>query len=287
MQRVSVRRFEREDIDFAHEMTSTEQWNMKRNDVARMFDFEPEGCFIAEVGREPVGHVFSITYGKLGWIGLLIVSSKHRRSGIGTVLMNKTLHYLLTRRVETVELDAAPEIADLYRKLGFVDEYDSLRLMATNQNAQAPRSSSVEPIGQGMIEDIARFDAGYFGEYRGRVLSRLFGENPRLSFVSYLSSHVIGYVTCREAEDGYALGPWVCDVREYEVAEELFATCASNVEPGSKIHVGVPSPNTAGVNFLLNHGFMLRSKSIHMRFGGKLQTERPDGIFAIAGAMKG
>jgi hypothetical protein len=36
MRHVFVRRFEGEDIDFACKMTSTEQWNVTRNDIARM-----------------------------------------------------------------------------------------------------------------------------------------------------------------------------------------------------------------------------------------------------------
>jgi len=287
MPRVFVRRFEREDIDFAHKMTSTERWNVTRNDIARMLDFEPEGCFMVDVGGEPVGHVFSITYGTLGWVGLLIVSSKHRRSGIGTVLMEKALGYLQGRKVETVELDAVQEIADLYRNVGFAYEFDSLRLMGASQKLQPSKSSSVKSIEQEMIEDIAKFDAEYFGGYRGRVLSRLFSENPELSFVSHSDSHIIGYITCRKAENGYVLGPWVCRTGQRQNAEELFATCISRLEPNSKIHVGVPSPNTTAVCMLRNHGFVQSYKSIRMRFGNKLETEHPIEIFAIAGAMKG
>lgn len=287
MRHVFVRRFEREDIDFAHKMTSTEQWNVTRNDIARMLDFEPEGCFIADVGGEPAGHVFSITYGTLGWIGLLIVSSKHRRRGIGTVLIEKALGYLQGRKVETVELDAVPEIADLYRNVGLAYKFDSLRLMGTSQKLQPAKSSSVESIEREMTEDVAKFDAEYFGGYRGRVLSRLFSENPELSFVSHADSHIIGYITCRKAENGYALGPWVCRTGQRQTAEELFATCTGKLELNSKIHVGVPSPNTTAVCILRNHGFVQSYKSVRMRFGNKLETERLDGIFAIAGAMKG
>lgn len=287
MRHVSVRRLERKDIDFAHKMTSTEKWNLRRNDIARMVDFEPEGCFIADVGGEPVGHVFSIIYGKLGWIGLLIVSSKYRRSGIGTVLMKEALDYLQGHKVETIELDAVPEIVDLYRKLGFGYQFDSLRLMGASQKLQPSKSSPLKSIERGIIEDIAKFDAKYFGAHRGRVLSRLFCENPELSFVSHSDSHVIGYITCRKAENGYTLGPWVCVSRNQRNAEDLFATCMGRLEPNSTIHFGVPSLNTTAVSILRNHGFIESYKSIRMRSGKKLETERPAGIFAIAGAMKG
>jgi ribosomal protein S18 acetylase RimI-like enzyme len=234
-----------------------------------MLDFEPEGCFVAEIGGEPVGRIFSITYGTLGWIGLLIVSSKHRRKGIGKILMEKALGYLQGRKVETVDLDAVPEIADLYRNLGFAYEFDSLRLMGTGQELRPSKGASVKLIEREMTGDIAKFDAEYFGGYRGRVLSRLFSENPELSFVSQLDSKIIGYITCRKAENGYVLGPWVCRTGQRQDAEELFATCVCELEPNSEIHVGDPLPNTKVVRILRNHGFVEGYKSMRMRFGRK------------------
>lgn len=78
-----------------------------------------------------MGHIFSICYGRLGWIGLLIVNAEYRRRGIGALLMKKAMDYLLSRKVKTIKLEAVPKVANLYRKLGFVDEFDSLRLIKT------------------------------------------------------------------------------------------------------------------------------------------------------------
>jgi hypothetical protein len=58
---VHVRLLLENDIDFAYEMVSTEQWNDRREDIKRMLAFEPKGCFIAEVDDQPVGHVFLST----------------------------------------------------------------------------------------------------------------------------------------------------------------------------------------------------------------------------------
>jgi ribosomal protein S18 acetylase RimI-like enzyme len=268
-------------------MTLIEQWNERRDDVQRMFEFEPKGCFIAEVDGELAGHVFSIAYETLGWVGYLIVSSNYRRKGVATILMKKAVDYLVSQKVQTIKLDAVPEIADLYRRLGFVDECSSLRFLGANELPCASQNRTVKPIEREIVAGIAGFDMEYFGADRSRVLKRLIEENPDLSFASYSGSHVIGYITCHKAESGYELGPWVCHPQSPRIAKKLLVACLNRLEPNSKIYVGLPSLNTAAVSVLLAYGFKQYSESVRMRFGKILETEHPDGIFAIAGPMKG
>lgn len=49
MSNVVARKFERKDTDFAYEIMAREDWNTNGDDVVRMFDFEPQGCFMADV----------------------------------------------------------------------------------------------------------------------------------------------------------------------------------------------------------------------------------------------
>ena len=91
MKHFHIRRFEETDIDFAYKLNMMERWNDTRNDIERMFSYEPDGCFVAEVNSRAAGHVFSISYGKLGWIGLLIVEAKHRRKRVGALLTRKAI----------------------------------------------------------------------------------------------------------------------------------------------------------------------------------------------------
>ena len=131
MEGCSIRPFKDEDIDFAYKLDLMEQWNHTINDIKRVLSFEPNGCFMAEIGGESVGHVFSVSYGRLGWIGFLIVKAEYRRRGTGTLLMKRAMNYLLSRKAKTIKLEAVSKIANLYRKLGFVDEFDSLRFTKT------------------------------------------------------------------------------------------------------------------------------------------------------------
>jgi len=283
---ITVRRFEQADLDFAYEMLLAEEWNDRREDAERMLGYEPEGCFVAEVDQERVGHIFSVGYGTLAWIGYVIVKAEYRNRGIATLMMRKTLDYLRCKYVQTVKLEAVPEIADLYRNLGFIDEYDSLRFSGTTKRHDLPKNSKVKSVVRSQIPKIAKFDANYFGADRTKVLSKLFDDFPDLCFVAGGDSDLEGFALCRKAESGYKLGPWGCKPENLDAAEQLLAACLSATEPNSRIFIGTPAPNQAATNMLKGYGFELYSRSIRM-YLGKRANERIEGIFAIGGPMKG
>ncbi len=252
-----------------------------------MFRFEPEGCFIAEVDAKPVGHVFSVGYGSLGWIGLLIVEPERRRRGIGTLLTVRAKDYLLSRGVQTIKLEGVAEIADLYRQIGFVDEYDSLRLKRTAERLPLNGGKRVRSATKADLSDLAAFDAEYFGADRTRVLTQLHEANPQLCFIAHTGSNVAGYVMCRKAHIGYNLGPMVCNPQRPETASDLVRKCIRRFNRSAEVFVGVPAVNRAATRMWKELGFSEYSRSIRMRLGKNLEHECVDGIFAIAGPMKG
>ena len=287
MEHFSIRPFRDEDIDFAFKLDTIEEWNHTRNDIERMFSFEPNGCFMAEMSGKPVGHVFSISYGRLGWIGFLIVKAEYRKRGIGTLLMKRAMDYLLRGRAKTIKLEAVSKIANLYRKLGFVDEFDSLRFIKTGGKITCMSSHGVKPLKKKEMTQLAEFDAEYFGANRIRVLDGLYQDNPQLCFVSNNGSKIVGYLMCYKAENGYRIGPLVCNPENPQAACELLVECVKTLGQNAKLYVGVPTVNEIAVGILRDCDFRQYSKSIRMYFGEKLETERVNGIFAIGGPEKG
>jgi ribosomal protein S18 acetylase RimI-like enzyme len=146
MESFALRLFKESDIEFAYETIKIEGWNYSEKDIKRMFSYNPSGCFIAETDNKQVGHVFSVNYGRLGWIGLLIVRAECRGKGVGTALMKKAINHLSASGVETIKLEAVFTIANLYRKLGFVDEYDSLRFLGIARKIDSATSSNVKSL---------------------------------------------------------------------------------------------------------------------------------------------
>lgn len=282
-----IRQLREQDVGFAYEMVRTEQWNVTKEDLSRLRDYEPMGCFVAEVDGAPAGHVFSVSYQKLGWIGVLIVRDRCRRMGIGESLMLKAKRYLENIGVETIKLDAVPEISELYCKIGFANEYDSLRFHGYASRAHFGHSQNVNHFHEEMIERIAEFDARYFGANRERVLRKLYEAFPGLCFVAASKSEVIGYIMCRKADCGYNLGPWVCTPENRNVATDLLTVCLKQIHPTEPVYVGVPETNKLAQRVLRHFDFSQYSKAIRMSFGQKLHDECAEGIFAVGGAMKG
>lgn len=84
---VSIRLLRNDDISFVYELNVNEGWCDTRRDVERRLEYEPNSCLIVEVNCERVGHVFTVSFGELGWMGLLIVKLEHRRSDVGSMLL--------------------------------------------------------------------------------------------------------------------------------------------------------------------------------------------------------
>jgi ribosomal protein S18 acetylase RimI-like enzyme len=113
-----------DDVDFALAQTSREGWDTTSGVFDTLLAHDPDGCFLAEQRGEPVGMVTTTVFEKSAWIGNVIVPPEHRRRGIGEEL---TRHALTDLCIRTVRLEADPPGVGIYRRLGFKDEFESLR----------------------------------------------------------------------------------------------------------------------------------------------------------------
>ncbi len=286
---VTIRLLESKDINFAAQLIGQEKWGHMAKDVRRCWNFEPEGCFIAEQGGERVGHVFSVNYGIVGWIGLLIIRQNYRGQGIGTALMRTVMDYLRNLGVETIRLEAVPEAVTLYQRLGFRSEFDSLRFCREWKHGRTCLEGKVEEIHQikdDELENLGKFDAKCFGANRLKVLQSLYRDFPQHCLVAR-SDDIMGYIMCRETSSGFWLGPWVCEEEHPEVARELIVSFLTALKANSGLWVGIPAPNTIGIQLLEELDFSLMSRSIRMFWGKPGYSGNVKENFGIGGPEKG
>lgn len=280
----SIRTWKESDLQYISESVTRERWGHTLRDIARCWKLEPEGCFIAEIQGRSVGHVFSINYGKMGWIGFLIVNPEERAKGLGAALMRKAIEYLQSEGCATIRLDAAQEAVTLYKRLAFREEYDSLRFAKPLRNPVG--TFSQEGVSQLVAEDIdkvAEFDSRYFGCDRRRVLLALLKDEPDQCFVSKGAGGTLGYIMCRRIRDAHWAGPWVCE--DKNVAINLLQACLkANGE--TELRVGVPSPNKIATEIMRTLGFRVTGKSNHMVWG-ESKSQDVSRIYGIGGPEKG
>ena len=88
----AIRPFTRDDIAPALQLCRSAGWNQLHADWSRLIEYQPNGCFVAELDGRLVGTVTTTSYGtELAWIGMMLVHPEYRRRGIGTELMNAAM----------------------------------------------------------------------------------------------------------------------------------------------------------------------------------------------------
>jgi len=257
-------------------------WGNTADDVRRMLSYEPGGCFVVTVGRAGVGIVASTSYGGVGFVGNLIVHPDHRGRGIGASLMKAAMGHLLDTGARSVRLDSVPRAVPLYRRLGFKEEYPSLRF--TGAGRCLPWEG-VERMTPADFSEVMELDRRFFGAQRGRILERVLRDFPVLCFVAREES-IVGYIMAKAGEGVYRIGPWICEPGRPEVAESLLHRLMSEVD-GQRLWAGVPGVNEASAEMLKGKGFDGLLSSLRMCYGECSPMGDPRGVFGVGAPDKG
>jgi len=258
-------------------------WGLTEADYRRMLKFSPDGVFKAAVGGVDVGVVVTVEYGDVAWIGNLVVAPGARGRGVGGALMRRAMDHLLGLGVRSIRLDAVEKAIPLYRRLGFREEYWSLRY-----TGRASRSHvvGVEPMRGGDLDAVAGLDHAFFGGRRGRLLGWVFDAYPDLCFGSWEDDTLTGYIMAKDGSDSVRVGPWICRPGHVEAAEALLRS-VMNMRVGEAVWVGCPEGNGSSVAVLERNGFMALPSSLRMCYGGCFVREEVEGVYGLGGPDKG
>jgi len=265
-----------EDIPDAMRLKDVAGWNQTVVDWERFLYANPEGCFAAEYDGRVVGTSATIIYeGRLAWIGMVLVDSKHRGQGIGTALLERAIGHLDTRRVPCVKLDATPQGKPLYEKFGFLSEHHIERWMLKHQPDGNPiLKTSVQ------IEQVLRVDREIFGADRSGLLRSLAEEAPELALVAEHGARVAGYTFGRHGSLADQLGPWAA------LNEDTAATLLDEfVRRSGKelIFVDCVGPNPLAVSLVKERGFEFSRPLTRMFRGANSCAGRPALLCATLG----
>ena len=269
-----------DDVRFCHELTAIEDWNYTAEEIRAMVTNEDTDFYIAEKKGEKRGMAAAFRYGDSAWIGLVIVSREYRGQGVGTALVEEVLKKVKSQGVTTVRLESVPEAVSLYERLGFTPEFESLRLRGTCRG----KNKKSSPLSKDMLKDICEFDQKYFGVRRDKFLEKFFALSP-IRLVD-ADTRVKGYLLVRSGFGFKApckIGPCVCE--DVTSCELLLKKALSQLK--GPVSLGIPAPNTEGVDLLERYGFTITGASLRMVWGKKEYCGVPEKIFAIGGPEKG
>lgn len=123
-----VRSMRSDELGFAASLTLGEQWHSETIEEFEAFlAHDPAGCLVAELHACPVGIGVATAYGKVGFLGQIVVAPGFRGQGIGDALVAGLLRHLHAAGVSSVYLDATATGAPLYQRHGFRTLQPSLR----------------------------------------------------------------------------------------------------------------------------------------------------------------
>ncbi|MBN1351229.1 GNAT family N-acetyltransferase [candidate division KSB1 bacterium] len=283
-QDLHIRKMTAQDVTVAMNLKNIVGWNQVESDWNRFLKLEPDGCFIAELKATIVGTAIGLKYcDDLGWIGMIITHPDFQKQGIGSALMYAVMGYLSSGRVKAQKLDATPVGFSLYKRFGFISEYDIERRVGTALKMSYP--DTIRAFTCDDLKRIIEFDSHTFGVNREKVLAALITENPDFT-ASCVNEHgtLCGYITARAGQSHVQIGPWSADTSES--AEALLRFILSRLHDRSVI-LDVPSINRTAIDFCNKYNLNYKRGFIRMYKGENKHAGIPKKIYAISGPEKG
>ena len=257
----AVRPMQLADVEFLHRVVSIAGWNQIDTDWRRYIHFEPAGCFIAEYNDLPVGTVTTLCYeSKIGWIGMLIVDPQARGLGIGSTLMRHAIDYL-QHRVQVIKLDATLQGFPVYKKLGFKEEFEIIKLEGKGENLSP---ADLPNISFELLPKIIEFDKVAFGASRETVLKQLLEEYQKFTFYEMHHGEIFGYIMATRGRHFWHIGPWVA--KKPGIAENLLNALLMTGR-GNRFIVDVPRVTDVSFSLCTARGFIEQRKYVRMFLG--------------------
>jgi len=174
--------------------------------LRRYLTLEPEGWFAVEDEGRLVALGGAVAFGRLAWLGLMVVEPARQRQGLGRIVARAAIDWASGRGCSTICLIATPAGIPLYRRLGFVPDGDSHELTGAPRPLPLTReASTVRPWSTGDTPEVARFDAPAFGADRSRLLATYASEFSESAWVARDErGRVSGFVVVQDD----LIGPW-------------------------------------------------------------------------------
>jgi hypothetical protein len=241
-----------EDFDFSVRITDTMNWKLVKEDFAFMTKLEPEGCFVLLHDKERIGIVTTINFGKVSWLGNLIVDEDHRKTGAGTMLAKEAIRYLTSRKAETVGLYSYLNAITFYKKLKF--QYDSEFIVLRGKAKPSRFSTSCRKAEKEEFHEIIDFDKAFFGTSREKLLKQILENDGTSCHVHAEDGRIQGYAVAKPYGSAAELGPLVCLPNRSKVAVSLLKAVLGDLTD-LEVYLTIQGKRSAIIKTLSDYGF--------------------------------
>ena len=282
---IIIRQMQQSDIQGAEALKRAENWNQTKEDWQMLLSLYPRSCFVACNGSTIVGTVTATNYGnQVAWIGMMLVSKDFRERGISTRLLKTIIENLGVCR--SIKLDATPAGFPVYQKLGFNEELQIDRMVASK--VRIGQSDAIEFSARRFQESdmtaIRKLDFEVFGTDRHPLLEILFNRNEERSWLVERDNKVVGFALVRPGYNFLQLGPLFAETID---DAKCLVTHVMGQFVGQSLVVDVLSDKEELKNLLTSFGFSGQRSFVRMflksnTFSGTVKKQ-----FLIAGPELG
>jgi len=252
------------DFSFAVQLANTMNWNMTTEDFEFMVKLEPRGCFVLFHDQERFGIATSVSFGKVGWFGNLIVRKDVRREGAGSILIRHAIDYLRDKGVKTIGLYAYPHLVKFYESLCFEPDID-FSVLQGKVGFPAPQRMLREAKKENFT-DIIDFDGQCFGANRKKLLEPILLDKDNLCYISTKNNEITGYVAAKVHNKMAEVGPLICHANRVEAAVLLLKTILNRLN-GIDVFIYLPKKENALLNMLHKAGLREDFRALRMFLG--------------------
>ena len=284
-----LRKLVKSDLSFCTSLVIQAGWNQIEEDWLRLIHLDPEGCFIAEQNDEEVGTIVFTRFGNVAWISMVLVDMTWRGQGIGQMMFGQVMNKLQSLGVDTIRLDATEMGVGLYKKHGFKEEYDLVRLVREEDGIKIKREGKIEEkvVRQAEIEDldmVSGLDFKISGTNRNKLMKHLIEQYKANLLTNQVTVNgLTGFVGLREGRTGWQIGPCIAADQPAGIA---LLNSAFVYTSGQRVIIDVPAKNKAVLEWARNHHFKEERRFIRM-YAGQKPDDKPDKILASFGPEKG
>ncbi|KAJ3332848.1 hypothetical protein HDU91_003027 [Kappamyces sp. JEL0680] len=244
--------------DIVMEWCEKLQWNTVADDVAAMFEQDPQGFFVGILQGQIITSISGVRYGSnKGFLGFYVCLEPHRGKGYGLSIFQHAMNYLEGR---DVALDGVEAQIKNYEKSGFHHSRWVVRhaLVIPQLGALEPHADLID-VKQVPARDIQSYDHSVTKLDRKESFIRCFVANPTLKGLASLdptTKQLAGIICIRKAADGYRCGPFYASTPQIasRLLKGLFAKWNDELK-GQTFYIDLATENPEAVNLVAKeHG---------------------------------
>jgi GNAT superfamily N-acetyltransferase len=245
--RYEIRPMHPTEIDLALDWAADEGWNPGLHDAAPFLATDPEGFLIGLLDGEPIACISAVNYdNSFGFLGFYIVRPEYRGRGYGLAIWNAAMNHHGARNVG---LDGVPAQQHNYARSGFVLAHRNIRYEGTALGGQV--TPGVKELKSLPFASLAAFDRRLYPANREAFLRDWIALPDSRGLAAVTDGDLKGYAVMRKCRVGYKIGPLFAGGEV--VAEDLFNSLTSQVDPGTPVFLDVPELNRKAISLAERH----------------------------------